>query len=99
MSLQAGESERIFHIAFMTSSTSPSLALTPAFREPDTICKLQLPISTSFGSSLSSFASNFSSTAQFLLAPCSEVGLYLFLKGLQCFLLLIDTSYLYLHDP
>ena len=74
----------------------PSLALTPAFRDPETICKLQLPISTSFGSSLSSIAS---STAQFVLEPSNEVGSYLFLKGLQCFLLLTDTSYLCLHDP
>ena len=51
MSLRAGESETIFHIAFMTSLTFQSLALTPAFRGPDTICKLQLPISASFSSS------------------------------------------------
>ena len=41
MSIRAGKSERIFHIAFLTSLTFKSLALTPAFRDPDTICKLQ----------------------------------------------------------
>ena len=51
MSLWAGESERIFYIAFMTSLTFQLLALTPAFRDPDTICKLPLSISASFGSS------------------------------------------------
>ena len=63
MSLRAGGSERIFHIAFVTSLTFQSLELIPAFRDPYTICRLQLPILASFGSSFSSLdAMNFLST-------------------------------------
>ena len=89
MSLRAGEIE-IFHIAFTTSLTFQSLELTPAFTEPDKICKLQLPISARFGLSFSSIAAmNFLSTAQFVLGPSIE-SWFVFVFGRPSILLAID---------
>ena len=90
MSLRAGEIERILHIAFTNSLTFQSLELTPAFREPDKIYKLQLPISASFGLSFSSIAAmNFLSTAQFVLGPSNE-SWFVFVFGRPSILLAID---------
>ena len=84
MSLRARESERIFDIAFMTSLTFQSFALTSLFRDPDTICKLQLPMSASFGSSFSSLAAmNFYGTAQFVLGP--SIQNWFILIKIPCF--------------
>ena len=95
MSIRAGESERIFHITFMTSRTFQSLALTPAFRGSGTICKLQLPISANFGSSFSSLnALNFSNTAQFVIGPSIE-SWFIFVFGRPSLLFAVDWCKLY----
>ena len=44
-SLLAAKSDRSFHIDFIILSISQLVSVIPALSDPETICKLQLPIS------------------------------------------------------
>ena len=87
-SLLAAKSDRSFHIDFIILSISQLVSVTPALSDPETICKLQLPMSARQGSSFASLAVlNFSNTFQFVFGPSNSEIFKSCISIIRCFVL------------